>query len=207
MQISYAGNTPSELQSLNKMLQQLKEIQQILKTHSKKEAVAAHKKFVPGAGKIYGVRTPVLNQLAGQFKAGGFDLVKQLWESGALEEKILAAKMLGKIAKKDPGQALQLVASFSKEISDWAVCDALGMQGIKPLVKTHRDEIFALAGKLNVSANLWQRRLSLVLVEWYTRDESLHPQINKLVKALEDDKEYYVKKAVVWIKRNLQKGR
>ena len=149
---------------------------------------------------------PVLNLLSKQFKESGFELVRALWKSGSFEEKILAAKMLEKIAKQDPPYAIQLVKTFSMEMADWAVCDALGMQSLKPLVKTHATAIFELAVELNTAANLWQRRLSLVLVEWYTRDLSMHPKINKLVKTLENDKEYYVKKAVHWIKRNMNKG-
>jgi 3-methyladenine DNA glycosylase AlkD len=187
-------------------MQQLKDIQEILKANAQPAALAAHKKFVPGADKLYGVRMPVLNLLSKQFKEGGFELVQALWKSGSLEEKILAAKMLGKIAKQDPPYAIQQVKTFSREIADWAVCDALGMQSLKPLVKTHATAIFELAGELNTSVNLWQRRLSLVLVEWYTRDLYMHPKINKLVKVLENDKEYYVKKAVHWIKRNMYKG-
>ena len=90
-----------------------------------------------------------------------------------------------------------------RKFHDWAVCDAIGMQSLKPIVKTHQKEIFRLSKKLNASENLWKRRLSLVLVEWYTRDASLHPEILKLIKPLEKDPEYYVKKAVEWIKRGL----
>jgi 3-methyladenine DNA glycosylase AlkD len=188
-------------------MQQLKSIQKILRENAKHEAMEAHKKFVPGIEKMYGVRMPVLNQLAKQFRAGGSELVEALWKSGSFEEKILAAKMLQKIAKQDPQKAIRLVNVFSKKITDWAVCDTLGMQSLKAIVKTHSKEIFALAAGLNKSKNVWQRRLSLVLVEWYTRDMSMHPQINVLVKALEDDEEYYVKKAVEWIKRNMYKGK
>jgi 3-methyladenine DNA glycosylase AlkD len=42
-----------------------------------------------------------------------------------------------------------------------------------------------------------------VLVEWYTRIKELHPEIKELVKTLETDEEYYVKKAIVWINKNL----
>jgi len=45
------------------------------------------------------------------------------------------------------------------------------------------------------------------LVEWYTRVPALHPEINKLVRTLENDEEYYVKKSVTWIKKNLEKGK
>lgn len=189
------------------MSQQLKDIQRILKVNAIPEAKAAHKKFVPGKERIYGVRTPVLNELAQQFKAGGFDLVEEIWKAGALEEKLLAVKMLGKIAKKDPERSLQITQLFARNIGNWAVCDTMGMQVLKPLVKTHQKEIFALAWKYNSSKDFWQRRLSLVLVEWYTRKKELHPEIMRLIKNPENDEEYYVKKAVMWIKKNLDKGK
>jgi 3-methyladenine DNA glycosylase AlkD len=185
----------------------LKQIQQKLKENAGAEAIEASKKFVPGTTKVYGVRMPVLNALAQEYKTGSFDLIKQLWAAGAFEEKILAIKILEKIAHKDSAQSLQLLQHFANGIDNWAVCDALGMQGLKKMVGTHQQEIFSLAKKYNRSKNLWQRRLSLVMVEWYTRDKAAHAAINELVAALEDDEEYYVKKAVQWINRNLKKGK
>ncbi|MES2848764.1 MAG: DNA alkylation repair protein [Bacteroidota bacterium] len=189
------------------MSAQLKAIQKILIQQSSKAALDANNKFVPGCKKVYGVRNPVLNELAKQFKEGGFDLVKELWDAGAYEEKITALKMLGYIAKKDPGRSLQLIQHFAKGIDNWAECDTMGMQSLKPLVKTHQEEIIALAKKCNISKDMWQRRLSLVLVEYYTRFPALLPEINLLVKALDGDEEYYVKKAIVWIKKNIAKGK
>ena len=185
-----------------------KAIQKILIAKSNKAALAAHKTFVPGDNlRFYGVRTPVLNELAKQFKTGGFDLIKQLWDAGAFEEKLLAVKILQKIAKLDPARSLKLVQYFAPGIDNWAVCDAIGMQGLQTILKTHQKEIFALAKKYNSSKNFWERRLSLVLVEWYTRDASLHAEIKKLVAPLENDPEYYVRKAVVWINKNFAKGK
>ena len=189
------------------MSSRLKDIQQLLIAQANPEAKAAHQKFVPGKEKIYGVRTPVLNELAQQFKTGGFELVEELWKAGAFEEKILAVKMLGKIAKKDPERSLQITQRFAKHIDNWAICDTMGMQGLKPILKTHQKEIFALASKYNQSKDFWQRRLSLVLVEWYTRVKELHPEIKRMVQHLENDEEYYVKKAVVWINKNFVKGK
>lgn len=189
------------------MSQQLKEIRNILARHATAKAKASHQKFVPGNEKIYGVKMPFLNELAGKYKTGGFDLVEALWKAGSLEEKILAVKILGRIAKKDPERSLKMIQLFAKNIGNWAVCDAIGMQGLKPILKTHQKEIFELAKKYNESADFWQRRLSLVLVEWYTRIKALHPEIKELVKNLENDNEYYVKKAVVWINKNFEKGK
>ena len=190
------------------MSEDLKAIQKILVAKSSKAALAAQQNFVPGVDlKTYGVRMPVLNELAKQFKAGGFELVKKLWDAGAYEEKILAVKMLGLIAKKDAERSLQLIQYFAPGIDNWAVCDTIGMQGLKPILKTHQEEIFALAKKYNSSKNFWERRLSLVLVEWYTREPALHAEIKKLIKPLENDPEYYVQKAVVWINKNFAKGK
>lgn len=190
------------------MSESLKAIQKILTAKSNKAAVEAHQYFVPGiAAKIYGVRMAVLNELAKTFKTGGFELVKELWDAGAMEEKILAVKILGCIAKKDAARSLELIQYFAPGIDNWALCDAMGMQGLKPILKTHQEEIFALAEKYNRSSNFWERRLSLVLVEWYTRDPSLHIKIKKLVKPLENDPEYYVRKAVVWINKNFAKSK
>ena len=185
----------------------LKQVQKDLKDNSNTKAKAAALKFVPNAEKVYGIRTPVLNLLAKKYKEGGFDLVKELWNAGAFEERVLAAKLLNVICKKDPLFSLKLVAGFSKEISNWAICDTLGMQSLKPVAKKIQKEIFDLSAKLVKSKSLWERRLSLVIIEVFTKDSSLHPEIMKRVKMLENDEEYYVKKAVVWIKRNFEKGR
>lgn len=192
---------------MNNINTQLQAIQRTLQQQASNAVQEANSKFVPGSKKVYGVPNPFLNTLAKQFKTGGFDLVKALWASGAYEEKMIALKMLGCIAKKDAPQSLLLVQVFSTGIDNWAICDTMGMQSLKPVVKTHQQEIFALAKKFNSSKNMWQRRLSLVLVEYYTRDKTLLPQINSLVSALENDEEYYVKKAVVWIKKNISKGK
>jgi len=189
------------------MSKQLIEVQQALRANSSEKNIDFFVKMVPGKQKIYGVKTPVLNEVVKKYKPGSFDLAEELWDSGALEEKIIAIKILEKTGKTDPGRLLKLFMKFSKEIDNWAVCDGLGMQFLRGIVKTHQDQIFDLAKKLNHSKDPWQRRLSLVMVEWYTRHREMNKEIKKLVEHLEDDKEYYVKKAVVWIKRNFKKGK
>jgi 3-methyladenine DNA glycosylase AlkD len=186
---------------------QYKEIQTALINASEKSAAEFFKKIVPGKQKIYGVKTPVLNQLAKKYKEGSFALAEELWNSGALEEKIIAIKIIEKTGKTDPGKTLQLFLKFSKQIDNWAVCDGLGMQFLRGIVKNNREKIFTLANKFSHSKNPWQRRLSLVMVEWYTRDKNYYPEIKKLLKQLENDEEYYVKKAVAWINRNFKKGK
>ena len=185
----------------------LKHVQKELEANSTPEAKAAALKFVPGATKVYGIRMPILNEMVKKYKTGSFELVQALWKSGAFEERVLAAKMLREVCKTNPQLSVDLVASFSNDIADWAVCDTLGMQSLKPVAKKMQKEIFELSAKLLLSKNFWERRLSLVIIEVFTKDKALQPEIMKRVKALEDDEEYYVRKAVVWIKKNFVKGK
>ncbi|HEV7783148.1 MAG TPA: DNA alkylation repair protein [Chitinophagaceae bacterium] len=189
------------------MSKELKEIQQTLTNQASKSNQAFFEKMVPGKQKVYGVKTLVLNELVKRYKAGSFALAEELWRSGWLEERIIAIKIMEKKGKEDPVRLLKLFKNFSKDIDNWAVCDGLGMQFLRGIVKTHPAEIFAIAGKFNRSKFFWQRRLSLVMVEWYTRTDQFKPEIKKLARQLEKDDEYYVKKAVVWINRNFVKGK
>lgn len=189
------------------MPQPFKEIQKRLAEKGNKNNAAFFEKMVPGRQKIYGVKTPELNGLAKQYKSYSFDLAKELWNSGALEEKIIAIKIIEKTGKSDPAMTLKLFKEFSKRIDNWAVCDGLGMQFLRGIVKTHDTDIFRIADQLSRSKDPWQRRLSLVMVEWYTRHTDKYANIRKLVQKLENDDEYYVKKAVTWIKRNFSKGK
>src|ERR1700754_1354640 len=140
------------------MTKELKEIQQVLHAKAEKGNVGFFQKAVPGKQKIYGVKTPVLNDLVKKYKSGSFDLAEELWNSGALEEKIIAIKIIEKTGKTDPARVLKLFKQFSKEIDNWAVCDGLGMQFLRGIVLTHRQEIFERAAKLNHSKDSWQRR-------------------------------------------------
>ena len=189
------------------MSEQLEEIQKVLMAASGGGNAEFFRKMVPGQQKIYGVKTPVLNEIAKKYKENPFDLVEELWDSGALEERIIAIKIMERRGKTNPKRLLQLFKKFSKQIDNWAVCDGLGMQFLRSIVKTHRQEIFDIAKKINHSKDPWQRRLSLVMMEWYTRHKSTHKEIKQLVKNLENDQAYYVKKAVIWINRNFKKGK
>jgi 3-methyladenine DNA glycosylase AlkD len=183
----------------------LREIQKILTTKADKHNQAFYERAVPGQQKVYGVKTPELNVLVKQYKVHSFELARELWASGALEEQIIAIKIIEKTGKKDPQMVLKLFKEFSRTINNWAVCDGLGMQFLSGIRQTHAEEIFALAAKYNHSRDPWQRRLSLVMAEWYTRKKEYTAAIKKLVKGVEKDEEYYVRKAVVWINKNFNK--
>ena len=163
------------------------------------------RKFVPTSVRVYGVRLPVVNQLARQHKKGGFDLAIKLWRSGAFEEQLLAAKILGLAARDNPDRAVALVLEFSSGVTDWAVCDTLGMQSVKSIAAKNEDKVIEAARKLLKSSRMWQRRVGIVLLTHYTKVTSKQEAIRAMLYPLRIEQEHYIKKAIAWIDRDLAK--
>src|SRR5689334_21328299 len=127
------------------MSEQLKNIQHTLSSKTDKKNVEFFQKIIPGKLVIYGVKTPTLNLLAQQYKVYSFGLAEELWKPGAHEEKIIAIKIMEKSGKQDPDRVLKLFRKFAGNIDNWAICDGLGMQFLRGIVKTHANDIFAIA--------------------------------------------------------------
>lgn len=187
-------------------MEQLTEIRKFLKEKSSGKAKESWRKFVPASEKVHGVYLYKINKIVSKYKSGGFKLVEKLWDSGYLEERILAAKILGKICKQNPELTLEFLSKFANDITDWAVCDTLATQGIKALTDIKQKEIFELSKRFVKSKNAWKRRFGIVLLINFAKNKSLKKEIKGIVKNTESDKEYYVKKAMNWIERELEKN-
>jgi 3-methyladenine DNA glycosylase AlkD len=181
----------------------LASIRETLVNASSESGVAAARKFVPTSTNVYGVRMPVINALARKHKSGGFEIVQALWQSGTFEERLLAAKLLGAIAAKDPGQTLLLIEQFSSEINDWSVCDTIGMQAVKAIRARHEAEIIQLVNRLVRSSEMWQRRLAVVILTHYAKQPARRAVVRELVQPLRTETEHYIKKALAWLDRDL----
>lgn len=180
-------------------------VQAKLRAASDMDARAATARFVPTSQFVYGVRVPILNALVKACRPGGFDLAEALWRAGAFEERLLAAKLLGSVARQDPVRALEFVSTISKDLCDWAVCDTLGTQGVRPIALAQRNGIFAMSGRLTRSRRLWERRLGIVLLLNFAGIPKERAAIRRLLAPLRSDKEPYVKKALTWIDKDLSK--
>jgi len=183
----------------------LSEIRKILRENSDEKVKLSCLKFIPSCKKFYGVKIPLLEKVAKKIKEPNFDLVESLWKGKFFEEKMLAVKILAKICKKNSERALKLLKKFSKNISDWAICDTLATQGTRKIVKEKTQEIFNLSKKLIYSRNFWQRRFGIVLLLELYRQGFDKKKVENLLKIVEGDKEKYIRKVVVWLKNELKK--
>lgn len=123
---------------------QLQAIKARLQAEASPEAGKSAAYFIPGIQKQYGVRMPVLNEIANLFKSGGLPLADALWIEGSHEEQLLAARIIGKLGRKDPEAVLEHIERYSAGINNWAVCDALGMQAIHGIRENTRSNYLPL---------------------------------------------------------------
>jgi 3-methyladenine DNA glycosylase AlkD len=123
----------------------LSEIRKILQKNSDERVKLSYLKFISSCKKFYGVKISLLEKVAKKIKEPNFNLVETLWRGKFFKEKMLAVKILARISKKDPERTLKLVKKFSKDISNWTICDTLGTQGIRKIVKEKTQEIFNLS--------------------------------------------------------------
>ena len=117
----------------------------------------------------------------------------------------MAAKLLGAVALQDPRRALEFVNTVSEDLSDWAVCDTLGTQGVRPIALAQRKTIVALARRLTRSHHLWARRLAIVLLLNLAIDPTERKTIQRILAPLRSDREPYIRKALAWIDKDLGK--
>jgi len=184
---------------------QLSEIHKILRSKAREKVRMSLAKFVSSSEKVYGVKVPILNEIAKNIQNPDFNLVEELWKSRVFEEKLLATKILGRICKKDPEKTLKLIKNFAPEISDWATCDTLATQGIRKIAKLKQKEIFEFSERYVLSKNLWEKRFGLVLLMNFTKDKTAKEKIKGILEKVKNDKAYYVQKAEKWLKRELSK--
>jgi 3-methyladenine DNA glycosylase AlkD len=98
---------------------------------------------------------------------------------------------------------LGFVSTASKDLSDWAVCDTLGTQGIRSIAAAQRDAMFILAERLTRSRRPCERRLGIVLLLNFASISKERAAIRKVPAPLRSDKESYGRKALTWIDKDL----
>ncbi len=140
------------------------QVQNDLTRLSTEDARIALAKFVPNSQNVYGVRLPIIKNLAKKYKKYGFSLIWELWYSDGFEEQMLAIKLLNKNCKKNPNLTLELLHEFSQNVNNWAICDTLCSEGIRPILKIKSREIWQMAADCLASNFMWVRHMGINVV-------------------------------------------
>jgi 3-methyladenine DNA glycosylase AlkD len=186
--------------------------------------LAGMRTAVPGAGKLYGVKVPNLRKMADEivraYRKDNADLREialLCWDRGSREHQLVALFILAKI-KLEPVERWQLGERFLPAVENWESCDQLCWALFGRTLAEDSRYMEVLEGWIE-DDNFWVRRAALVTPVYlrgakHAEDEALDLDRRTLAicKALLDDQEKYIRKAVDWsvrevIKRHYELGR
>ena len=148
----------------------INKIRRELKLNSDKETKDAARKFFKEKIKLYGVKTAIVRKIGKEYFQGIknkkkieiFDLCKELWESGYMEESFIACNWSYFIRKNYEPKDFKVFETWvNKYVSNWASCDTLCNHTVGAFVEMHPAYVSNLK-KWATSKNRWTRRASAV---------------------------------------------
>jgi len=127
------------------------------------------------------------------------DLVK----SKIFEEKIAGIILLGYTLKRNKKEFFDFSVvekMFDKDINNWALCDTMATDVIAPLIEIQPSYISQIMDWID-SENRWKRRAAIVSIIKAKGLNDKKEITNKILERLKYDNDYFVKKALDWLRR------
>jgi 3-methyladenine DNA glycosylase AlkD len=165
---------------------------------------------VPGVGKLYGVKVPVLRKMADEvlraYKRDGNALrliALDSWGRGSREHQLMALFILVKL-KLEPAERWELGVRFLSDVENWESCDQLCAALLGEALAKDPVYMDVIEGWVE-DENFWIRRAALVAPVYLRRakySEQVSLDLDRrtlaLCEILLDDGEKYIRKAVDW---------
>ncbi len=137
--------------------------------------------------------------MKGKSKADIFDLCDMLWQSGYIEESLIACNWSYYIHKKyEPADFEIFEKWISRYVSNWATCDTLCNHTIGVFVEMYPDFLTKLK-EFTKSDNRWMRRASAVSLIIPARKGKFLNDIKEVADLLLSDKDDLVQKGYGWM--------
>ena len=175
------------------------------------EYYQAMQKVVPGVGSFYGVRVPLLRELAKGVQAAYKQdqvalkaIALASWEQGSREHELFGLFLLGYVKKISPAERWELGGRFLPQVTHWEACDQLCAALLGEALAQDAGYLDVIEGWVH-DDSLWVRRAALVTTV-YLRRAKFSPEMAlgldrrtlAMCAVLLDDAEHYVRKAVDW---------
>jgi 3-methyladenine DNA glycosylase AlkD len=169
-------------------------------------------RFIPGLGESYGVPIPALRVIAAELVKWGqrrpaeaFALVERLWHNGSRDERVVAAKMLERLGKREWEKTLELAASFVGGIRNWEECDQLACFGLRNVVQCHPEAVLPRCRVWVQDEDKWTRRFGVAILTSLPKDKAYQPSGREfaILDAVMADEVREVQDAVAWALREI----
>jgi 3-methyladenine DNA glycosylase AlkD len=188
----------------NKMVE---EIQQKIKSRSKKSNIDKAKRFFKEDIDTAGLPAPEVKKIAkGYIKKlkkendinAVFNLAERLFISAKMEEVSLAMEILRHFHNRYTPQLFTLFNQWADYLTNWAHTDDFSTHHIAPLIKMDAKLIKHLT-KWTKSTNRWRRRCSAVSLVPEARKGNCLPEVFTIASKLMKDTDVMVQKGVGWL--------
>ena len=186
----------------------------LLRSLGSEEQAAGARQFIPGMGESYGVPLPALRIIAAELAKWGqrrpaqaFTLVERLWRNGSRDERVIAAKMLERLGKRQWAETLELAASFVGDIRNWEECDQLACFSLRNVVQRHPEAVLPRCQTWVRSEDKWARRFGVAVLTSLPKDKAYRPSEREfaILDAVMADEAREVQDAVAWALREIGK--
>jgi 3-methyladenine DNA glycosylase AlkD len=135
------------------------------------------------------------------------DLVRDLWAPRIFELRACAAALLDRYARLLGAGDLPLLERLLRESGTWALVDDLAVNTVGHLVRSEPAACEPTLDAWVADPDFWIRRASLLGELRALRDEAPFARFAKRADALLDEREFFIRKAIGWVLREVGKGR
>jgi 3-methyladenine DNA glycosylase AlkD len=170
------------------------------------------RRFIPGMGSCFGVRMPILREIAAEvalwgarMPLDGTGMAELLWRNDSREERIIAAKTLERLGKRGWRPVLETAARLVPDIRTWEECDQLGCFGLRFVTQLHPEEVLPRCTAWVRDSRSWTRRFGIVVMTALPKVRGYHVgerETDVLDHGMNDDARE-VRDAVGWVLREM----
>lgn len=178
-----------------------------LKENIDEKSLVSSQRFFKEKINLYGVKTPLVNKISKENfkelkafnKTEIFELVETLWQSGILEESLIACNWTYSLRKEfEPNDFIKFKSWIELYVNNWASCDTFCNHSVGELVVMYPDFLVDLT-EFTRSENRWLRRGSAVSLIIPARKGLFLDTIFKIADNLLLDKDDLVLKGSGWM--------
>jgi len=178
-----------------------------LRKNSDEKTQTSSQKFFKEKIKFYGVKNPTVNSICKEYykliksKSKGeiFDLCETLWQSGFMEESLIACHWSYNLHKKYVPEDFPVFERWINDyVNNWASCDTLCNHTVGEFIEMYPEYLMRLK-ELAKSGNRWMRRASAVALIVPARKGKFLPDILEIADILLLDKDDMVQKGYGWM--------
>ncbi len=185
----------------------IKAVREALICHADDKTKATSQNFFKEKIQYYGVKVPTVHkiskehfkQIADRSKAEIFELCKELWQSGYLEESFIACNWSYAIHRQyEPADFAVFACWIRSFVNNWASCDTFCNHTLGTFMEMHPAYVAKLKG-FAVDENRWLRRAAAVTLIVPARKGKFLEEILQIADLLLQDPDDLVQKGYGWM--------